>query len=347
MRRAGGVNRISCLVVRVKELELITSTALPTPLPGPVEAVESLRERQIRGEATGVSRSRNESRDMALQSAASKQSENGQGIDVVVVHYNAPGALAECIEPLTGELNADSNLSLVVIDNDAQAPAKAIGHTLEQLDRASYRVMPSNDGFGAASNIGAREGSAPFVLFLNPDCVIAPEAIATLAKTLEQNPDIVAVGPRIERPNGQPEISWAHHPGFLWEARRRRLWRALSAAKPWALDRARELVSSPRDVEWLTAACLMVRRDAFEAIGGFDEDFFLYFEDADLGLRLGKYGRLRFQPEAHARHRGGASTAKDESGTLPHYRASQNLYYVKHRPLWERLGLRLWRVLKP
>ncbi len=268
-------------------------------------------------------------------------------VDVVVVHYNAPEALKECLEPLTSELGFNASLSLTVVDNDQESPALGVRAQLDALERARFIVRPSNDGFGAGSNIGARDGSASHLLFLNPDCIIEPKDIEILSRTLDQDPSLVAVGPRIERPNGLPEISWAHHPGFLWEARRRRLWLALKRQEPWAISKAMELVSQARTVEWLTAACLMVRRDVFETVGGFDEDFFLYFEDADLGVRLGQQGKIRFEPKAVACHRGGASTAKDDPQALLHYRASQKLYYLKHRPLWERLALRLWRLLNP
>ena len=270
-------------------------------------------------------------------------------VDVVMVHFRAEETLFPTVEAMfdqqTGQL-ADPIATLRVVDNDVDHPAKSVAEILDREPRAQYLPQQSNIGFGRACNMAIEHGSAPHILLLNPDCRIEPTAIAELSRRLSADPHRLAIGPKIRRPDGSPEISWAPHPTFLWEVKRRRLWRALSAGQDWAMDKARRLTSSARDVDWLTAACLMMRRDAFERIAGFDPAYFLYFEDADLGKRLGEHGKLRFDPSVEVEHLGGSSSEHDRMAALQHYRESQRTYYRKHRPVMERAGLALWRRIR-
>lgn len=268
-------------------------------------------------------------------------------VDVVMVHFRAEDTLLPTVSTLFEEGRLAAPIaSLHVVDNDVDHPARSVAELLSSEPRAHYLPQPSNIGFGRACNMAIENGEAPHLLLVNPDCRIEPPGIAALSHRLAEDPNRLAIGPRIHRPDGSPEISWAPHPTFLWEIKRRRLWRALSDGKAWAMDQARQLTSVARDVEWLTAACLMMRRDAFERIGGFDPAYFLYFEDADLGKRLGEHGTLRFEPTVEVEHLGGSSSEHDRNAALRHYRESQRTYYRKHRPALERAGLALWRRIR-
>lgn len=270
-------------------------------------------------------------------------------VDVVMVHFRAEETLLPTVRAMfderTGRLAAPI-ASLRVVDNDVEHPARSVAEILAEDSRARYLPQASNIGFGRACNMAIEDGSAPHLLLVNPDCRIEPSNIAELSQRLAGDAACLAIGPKIRRPDGSPEISWAPHPTFLWEVKRRRLWRALSVGKPWATQKARLLTSAARDVDWLTAACLMMRRDAFERIGGFDPAYFLYFEDADLGKRLGEHGKLRFDPSVEVEHLGGSSSEHDRQAALRHYRESQRTYYRKHRPAIERAGLALWRRIR-
>lgn len=228
---------------------------------------------------------------------------------------------------------------MIVVDN-----ASADG-TLTALAglRVTGLALARNVGFARACNAGWRAGGAPFVLFLNPDAAIAWSGVRTLVATLERDPRIGVVGPRLERPDGSLEHS--QHP---FPRLRSTFGQALFLHRVGVdvVDDVRDpaAYARPRSPDWLTGACLLLRRAVVKELGGFDEGFFLYREDVDLCRRLRDRGlQVRYEPRALAVHAGGGSSAPEIRHPL--YTASRLRYARKHRgragALLERLGLAL------
>jgi GT2 family glycosyltransferase len=219
-------------------------------------------------------------------------------LDVVVVAYRSGAHLRRCVEPLC----ARPGISVYVVDN---ACPDASPSTVADLHLTTV-AMRRNAGFGAGCNAGARLGSAPAVLFLNPDARVEPDDALRLAERLRDDASIGVVGPRLVDEDGTLHLSVRRFP---------RLRSAFSEALflHHALPRAQwttELVHRPRagDAEWLSGAALCVRRTSLEEIGGFDERFFLYSEDTDLCARLRRTGcRIVYDPTVTAMHVGGQS----------------------------------------
>jgi N-acetylglucosaminyl-diphospho-decaprenol L-rhamnosyltransferase len=256
-------------------------------------------------------------------------------VDVVVVSYNSRATLRRCVEPLAGR----DDMRVIVVDN-----ASADG-SLEALADLGVDALAlgRNVGFARGCNSGWRSGDAPFVLFLNPDARIEPGAVVTLVRNLEADPHAGAVGPRVERFDGALDMTQHPFP------RLRSTYGQALFLHHLGLDvvddvrdpRAYEQPGSP---DWLSGSCLLTRRTALEELGGFDERFFLYREDADLCRRLRERGLdVRFEPRALALHEGGGSSSPDV--TIPLYTASRVLYAHKYRgiagALLERIGLAL------
>ncbi len=242
-------------------------------------------------------------------------------LDAVIVAYRSAATLRGCVEPLA----AMSDVSVTVVDN--ASPDDTAG-AVAGLDADLVR-SPHNGGFSYGCNLGAARGNAPFLLFLNPDARIDAGAIAALRAALGEDPGAALAGPRILGDDG----------GLAWSLRRFPRQRstfaqALFLHRLW--PRARwtdELVRDPAEYdrpgtpEWVSGACMLVRRDAFEAIGGFDEGFFLYCEDTDLCRRLWDAGRaVRFEPTAVVHHVGGASS---ESGDTQAIAARARVTYAR------------------
>lgn len=196
-------------------------------------------------------------------------------VTVVIVTYRSakvvPAALA----------SIPSGVPVVVVDNDSRDPSAALAAaadaTVVQNDR--------NLGFGTACNQGAAVVRTPFILFLNPDARLRPGSLAKLVSTLLADGLVAAAGPilttagRVQRPRRATLLDLGEMPTF--------------AAAP----------STPCDVGFISGAAMLVRTDAFRAIGGFDERIFLYLEDDDLCVRLRSAGwRLRLAPEAVVAH---------------------------------------------
>ncbi len=216
-----------------------------------------------------------------------------------------------------------------------------------EADWPAVRVLrnPANLGFSRAVNRGIDATTGELVLLLNPDALAPGEAIDALVDELRADRSIAAVGPRIVDATGRPELSWWWHLGPLSELRLRRLRRRYQRGDPRAVARVKRLTGRRREVDWLTGACLLLRRQAAVAAGLMDEGYFLYFDDVDLcaALRAGG-GRVLFTPRAEIVHLRGRTTGRAPEATARLYRQSQLHFYRKHHPGWLpllRLVLRL------
>lgn len=271
-------------------------------------------------------------RDATSAPSARPQRSTGGGaaiaagsIGVVVVSFEAAAHLPRClasVEPL-----ARAGHPVVVIDNASRDASASL--VRERFGWARLEALERNVGFAAACNRGAGLTASEHLLFLNPDAWLAAGCAERLAGALERQPQAGAVAPRLAYRDGRRQFVWEPTPGIVAEAVRRHLRNPLEA---WALAHApvRALYRALGDPGWLTAACLLVRRRAFESVGGFDEGFFLYFEDADLCRRMARAGwRLAVEPQALAWHAKGGSQRSGEAEL--HYRASQLRFYREHR----------------
>jgi GT2 family glycosyltransferase len=170
------------------------------------------------------------------------------------------------------------------------------------------------------------------LLFLNPDARLEAGALRALAAKLGADPRLGAVAPELAYPDGRLQFAWSPDRSVLGELVQKlrnrfegALWNHRALPAVW-----RALVGPG----WYSAACLLVRRTAFEEVGGFDEGYFLYFEDADLCVRLRRAGwRLAQERAARAVHLCGASSGAGP--TRAAYRDSQLRFYKAHRPRWE------------
>jgi GT2 family glycosyltransferase len=202
----------------------------------------------------------------------------------------------------------------------------------------------ANLGFARAVNRGIRSTSSELVLLLNPDTLPSGRAIDALAAELRANDSATAAGPRIVDGDGRPELSWWTHLGPFAELRLRWLRRSYERGSPRAARRVDRLMGRRREVDWVTGACLMVRRQAAVAAGLMDGRFFLYFDDVDLCASLRALGgRVLFLPDVEIVHLRGRTVDRKPEATAHRYRASQLHFYRKHHPLWYPL---LWLVLR-
>jgi hypothetical protein len=259
-------------------------------------------------------------------------------VDVVVVSYNSRAKLRGCVEQLVG----DPDVAVIVVDN-----ASPDGSLEAVADLALTAIgLPANAGFAHGCNAGIAAGSAPYVLLLNPDADIRPEAIRGLAEVLAADERIGAAAPRIVAEDGSLEFSQRRFPRlrstyaqafFLHRLFPRAEWVDELERDPQAYERA----GSPG---WVSGACVLLRRSAVEAIGGLDDGFFMYCEDIDLCRRLRNAGyEIRFVPEAVVTHEGGASAPR---ASLLHVLAASRLRYARKHRSWagamlERLGVAL------
>lgn len=244
-------------------------------------------------------------------------------VDAVVVSYRSAETLRGCVEPLT----ALPDVTVTVVDNASPDDSVA---TIADLDLHLIE-SPRNGGFSYGCNLGAARGEAPFLLFLNPDARMDATALERLLDVLRAHPEAGLVGPRLLEPGDELAYSRRRFPSngstFAQAVFLHRVW----PQADWTDELIRDPAAYERagESEWVSGACMLVRREAFEAIGGFDERFFLYCEDTDLCRRLWDAGHsVRYEPSAVVRHVGGASS--EVGATQAILARSRVLYARKH-----------------
>jgi GT2 family glycosyltransferase len=228
-------------------------------------------------------------------------------VDAVIVAYNSADTLRGGVEPLS----AMPDVRTVVVDNacptDSTATVADLPITLVRAGR--------NGGFAAGCNVGIATGSAPYVLLLNPDARLSHEDVEALVAVLEHDPRAGLAAPRILDADGELEYSLRRFPRrrstyaqalFLHRIWPKATWTDELVRDPAAYER-------PHSPEWVSGACMLIRREALEAVGGLDESYFLYCEDIDICARLREHGwDVRYEPTATVHHVGGASHPREE-----------------------------------
>jgi len=263
---------------------------------------------------------------------------------VVIVNYRSARLVVDCLDSLAGERDCDKTLTAVVVENDSQDDSADVLRTA--IDERGYgdwvelRVMPRNGGFAYGVNAGvqpALTGDDPPAAFLllNPDTYVRPGAIQALVDALDADPAVGMVGSRIEDPDGTPQHSRFRFPNVGNE-----LDTGLSLGIVHRLlgDRVTcpPIVDEPHDIDWLSGASMLVRREVFEQVGPFDEEYFLYFEELDFFRRADALGiRSRYVPASRVVHLVGQSTGvtvrdRRPNRTPSYWFASRRRYYRKH-----------------
>lgn len=262
-------------------------------------------------------------------------------VRVVVVTYSPGPALERLLVSLPSAVSEP--YEVVLADNGSVdgAPEGAVEAHGVQLLRTG-----GNIGYGAAANAGSAQAAGPFLLVCNPDLTFAPGAVDELLAATERWPHAGAFGPAVRQPDGTLYPSARALPVVghgIGHALLARVW----PANPWTRAYRRDDVEvAEREAGWLSGSCLLLRRAAFEEVGGFDRGYFMYFEDVDLGDRLARAGWSSvYVPSAEVEHVGGTTTRRHARAMLTAHHASAYRYLAgRYRPplrwlLW--LGLKL------
>jgi N-acetylglucosaminyl-diphospho-decaprenol L-rhamnosyltransferase len=249
-------------------------------------------------------------------------------LDVVIVSYRSRELLRGCLDSLRAH-PPSCPMKLIVVDN-------ASGDGTVEMVAADYPEVelitsPANLGFAAATNLGARRGSAPYLLALNPDTAVTPGALDTVLAVLEGHPEVGIAGPRLVRRDGSfdhaarrgfpsPLSALGHFTGVGRRASSGRL----------AAYRAPEVESGRVDA--VNGAFMMMRRSAFEQLGGFDEGYWMYMEDLDFSYTVASAGLISwYEPAATVRHVKAGTTGGERSARLNwHFHRGMFRFYRKH-----------------
>ena len=229
-----------------------------------------------------------------------------QTISTIIVNYNAGPLLRKCVDSL---LACPLDVEIIVVDN-ASSDASLDG--LQDLSQVCVIRNPANVGFAAACNIGVQASSAPFLLFLNPDCFFQPDAIAPLLACLQSGDRVGMVGGLLVNEDGTEQGGGRRAVPTPWRSfvRAFGLQRFANRWPKLFYDfhlHKQPLPDRPIEVEAISGACMLVKRDVMEDVGLWDEGYFLHCEDLDWCMRFRQKGwKILFVPDARISHTLGA-----------------------------------------
>ncbi len=249
-------------------------------------------------------------------------------ISIVLVNYNGQQFLENC---LTSILNYsyDTDYEVIIVDNSSSDDSTKI----IKDNFPSFQLICSeiNLGFGKANNLAVKYAQGEYLLFLNTDTILIENTPKILSDYLKQNKKVGAVGARIIFQDGSYQLSCGMLSNLIVEllykirATLDNRWHSFFSSI------YNRIYSKEKEVGWVTGACLMIRKDVFEELKGFDELFFMYFEDVDICKRIHDLGfKVVYYPKTSLIHLLGGSSYNIKKKVSAYYRDSQLYYYQKH-----------------
>ena len=246
-------------------------------------------------------------------------------VSIIVTNYNTRDLLRACFASMEGRLGR-LWLEVILVDN-ASADGSA-EMTREEFPDVRVFVQERNEGFAHANNRGIRASRGRHVLILNSDTEIVDDALERMRDHMDAHPDIGALGARLLNTDGTVQLSCRSFPSYRTVLFHR--YSLMTRLFPRNRYSAEYLMTDTNhdetmDVDWVSGACMMVRRETMDAVGLLDEGFFMYAEDVDWCYRMKQAGwRVCYLPQAEVRHHIGRSTRN-----VPY-----RMTYERHRSMW-------------
>ncbi len=265
-------------------------------------------------------------------------------VSVIILNYNTSGLLYYCLRSIQRHI-PQSPLEIIVVDNasiDGSRVRLAQWSKEQPFLPLELRFIhrSNNDGYAAGNNEAMRQATGDYILILNPDVAVQPGAIDTLAEYLEAHPSVGVVGPQLLNPDGSLQHSCYRFPTLAMPLYRRTL---LGSTQRGQREVRTYMMmdwdhQDSRSVDWVMGSALFIRKQTLEAIGGFDEQFFMYFEDTDWCHRSWDAGfEVHYHPTAvmihyHQRQSAELGFRVFFSRLARIHILSGIRYFLKHRP---------------
>ena len=253
-------------------------------------------------------------------------------LSIIIVTYNSRGEVEACLDSLARHAPTVDHETLLV---DSASGDGTPAFVRERWPSVRVIEAGANVGFARANNLGIRATRSELILLLNPDTVVPAGAVDRLVQGLDSRPDAAIAGPRLVDREGRAELSFGAMLAPLAELRQKLLVRGNDRGIVPIRAYVDRLTRHARAVDWVSGACLLVRRADAIAAGLLDERFFLYTEDVDFCASLRARGRrILFVPGAEVVHLRGRSRASAARAANAAYRRSHLAFYEKHHPRW-------------
>jgi GT2 family glycosyltransferase len=246
-------------------------------------------------------------------------------LSAIIINRNTADLLVRCVDHIVRS-NLPCEVEVIVVDNGST------DDSVTRIKQAHPDVIlieaGRNLGFSAANNRALETARGDYLLFVNTDALLEPDCAQRLLDVMEACPKAAMVGPQLVNPDGSAQTSYEAVPTLATETLNRSLLKRLFPSRYPGKNR---LLSAPEAVEALIGAVMLVRRQALEQVGGFDEGFFFFLEETDLAVRLRDAGwEIMHDPSARAAHLQGATAKQYHAGARIEFNRSRYRFFVKH-----------------
>ena len=248
-------------------------------------------------------------------------------VSACVVTYNNQDCAKTAVETVV--LNTKNTaLSMYVCDNNS---TDRTIDSLKDIENVNIIRLPKNQGFGKAHNVVLDKIDSKYHAVINPDIIINSDVISAIAEFMDENTDVVMATPKILNADGSEQHLPKLTPSFKYVL----LGRLGAVFKPFKKYRdfytkSNEHITKPYEVDFCTGCFFVIRTDVFKKLGGFDDRFFMYFEDADITRRAKQYGKTVFLPQFSVTHMWERASAKKLKYLIIHL-TSYFKYMIKWR----------------
>ncbi len=267
-------------------------------------------------------------------------------MSIVIVNWNVRELLRRCLHSITSSFQLPASnfqIEIIVVDNASSDGSVAMIE--KEFSRVQLIANSENVGFTVGNNQGIAASRGRYVLLLNPDTEVVGDALTTMVEYLDDHPQAGALGPQLLNPDRSIQSSQRRFPtlatAFLESTILQQWFPHNRIARHYYMaDRPDDEV---QEVDWVTGACLLARREAIENVGVLDEGFFMYSEELDWCRRMKAQGwKVVYLPTARVIHHGGQSSEQVKSFQHIQFQRSKVRYFRKHHGLWQAEVLRLF-----
>lgn len=265
-------------------------------------------------------------------------------VSVIIVQYNNFELTKEAIRSFR-KFHTEGNYEIILADNGSK------GFESKEFENEFPGIIiidvKENKGFGAANNLGAKAAKGDVLYFLNNDTLANSEYISKVEERFRNEAETGIIGPRLLNRDNTYQLSHGRLPSFHREMKDKVIYFMFNRKWEFPNRLLTRKFAKEQYTEWVTGAAIFIRRDLFEGIGGFDENFFMFFEDKELCRKvMMREKKILYFPDACLIHlKGGSSGGGNSEFTNKEYRKSQIYYYNKHRKFLERFLLKIFLKL--
>jgi GT2 family glycosyltransferase len=267
-------------------------------------------------------------------------------VSIIIVNYNTTDFLKDCLNSII-QYTSDIEFEIIVVDNNS--PERIIEKFPEEFKEVNFFFRNVNDGFGAGCNYGASKAKGEYFIFVNPDIIFEENFLINFINILESRKEIGIISPLFKTFDNKIKYSFNKFPDITWE-----FYEFLGSGFNKRINSLLHKVeitsksNNPLIVDWVTGACLFIRSELFKSLNGFDEKFFLYYEDVDLQLRAYKSGyKVACLPSVAVKHYQNSSISGIEGDNLYYVNIhrSKLLFMKKHFSFLKRNSVRALHII--